>query len=201
MKGQIARIFVELKDVEPRIWRRFEVSLTTNLRAIHEIIQAVMPWEGYHLYQFTVGERVYGEPDPKDAAWGHKVYHAKNMRISALVERSVTAIDYTYDFGDNWQHRIVIEHVGVASPDVDYPQFLGGERTAPPEDVGGPPGFLSFKEAMANRRHPEHKDMVRWFGGPFNPVEFDESTIASNVRNIAQKRKAAVQAFEKSRQK
>ena len=201
MTGEIGRIFLELKDIEPRIWRRFEVSLTTNLRALHEIIQVVMPWEGYHLYQFTVGERVYGEPDPEGAAWGRKVFHAKNMRISALVERGVTELDYTYDFGESWQHRIVIEDIGAASLGVDYPQYLGGERTAPPEDVGGPPGFMAFVEALANRRHPEHKDMVRWIGGPFNPVDFNEAAIASIVRDIAHKRMVAVQSFEKSRQK
>ncbi|MEY3004284.1 MAG: hypothetical protein RLZZ491_1460, partial [Pseudomonadota bacterium] len=66
MSQKIARIRIELKHIAPLIWRRVEVSLTTNLRALHEIIQAVMPWENYHLYEFTVGERVYGEPDPED---------------------------------------------------------------------------------------------------------------------------------------
>jgi len=88
------------------------------------------------------------------------------MRLGTLIDRGVTEFLYTYDFGDDWQHRVLIEHVGAADPDTDYPLFIAGERTAPPEDVGGPPGFMDFVEAIANRRHPQHKDMVRWYGGP-----------------------------------
>lgn len=201
MSTKIARIRIELEQIAPRIWRRVDVSLTTNLRALHEIIQAVMPWENYHLYQFAVGERVYGEPDPEDAVWGRKIYQAKGMRLGTLVERGITELHYTYDFGDDWHHRVIVEEVLNAQPGTDYPTFIDGERTAPPEDVGGPPGFMDFVEAMAKTRHPQRKDLVRWYGGPFNPVDFGADRIAESIRSIAQKRKAALEAFERSRAK
>ena len=201
MSTKIARIRIELEHIAPLIWRRVDVSLTTNLRALHEIIQAVMPWENYHLYQFAVGERVYGEPDPEDAVWGRKIYQAKGMRLGTLVERGVSELLYTYDFGDDWQHRVIVEEVLNAQPGTDYPTFIDGERTAPPEDVGGPPGFMDFVEAMAKPRHPQRKDLVRWYGGPFNPVDFGADRIAESIRSIAQKRKAALEAFERSRAK
>lgn len=201
MSSKIARIRIELEHIAPLIWRRVDVSLTTNLRALHEIIQAVMPWENYHLYQFAVGERVYGEPDPEDAVWGRKIYQAKGMRLGTLVERGVSELLYTYDFGDDWQHRVIVEEVLNAQPGTDYPTFIDGERTAPPEDVGGPPGFMDFVEAMAKPRHPQRKDLVRWYGGPFNPVDFGADRIAESIRSIAQKRKAALEAFERSRAK
>ncbi|CUH99340.1 plasmid pRiA4b ORF-3 family protein [Leisingera aquaemixtae] len=200
MADQIARLRVELLHIEPRIWRRVEVSLTTNLSALHELIQAVMSWENDHLYQFSIGERFYGEPGPEDAVLGHKAYHAKYMRLGTLVGRGIAEFQYTYDFGDNWQHSIAIEHIGVADPDVDYPIYLDGERTAPPEDVGGPPGIMDFLEAMANNHHPEHKNMIRWYGRPFNPIDFSASEVAATVRDIAAKRKVARLAFERSRQ-
>ncbi len=201
MSTKIARIRIELEHIAPRIWRRVDVSLTTNLRALHEIIQAVMPWENYHLYQFAVGERVYGEPDPEDAVWGRKIYQAKGMRLGTLVDRGITELHYTYDFGDDWQHRVIVEEVLNAQPGTDYPTFIDGERTAPPEDVGGPPGFMDFVEAMAKPRHSQRKDLVRWYGGPFNPVDFGADRIAESIRSIAQKRKAALEAFERSRAK
>lgn len=201
MSTKIARIRIELEHIAPLIWRRVDVSLTTNLRALHEIIQAVMPWENYHLYQFAVGERVYGEPDPEDAVWGRKIYQAKGMRLGTLVDRGITELLYTYDFGDDWRHRVIVEEVLDAKPGTDYPIFIDGERTAPPEDVGGPPGFMDFVEAMAKPRHPQRKDLVRWYGGPFNPVDFGADRIAENIRSIAQKRKAALEAFERSRAK
>lgn len=201
MSQKIARIRIELDNIEPRIWRRVEVSVTTNLRALHEIIQAAMAWENYHLYQFAVGDRVYGEPDPEDMAWGRKVYQAKGMRLGTLLDRGVTEFIYTYDFGDDWQHKITVEEVSDAEPGTDYPRFVDGERTAPPEDVGGPPGFIEFVEAMAKPRHPQHKDLVRWYGGPFNPADFGAQNIADDLRKIAQKRKSALEAFERSRGK
>lgn len=121
MSTKIARIRIELEHIAPLIWRRVDVSLTTNLRALHEIIQAVMPWENYHLYQFAVGERVYGEPDPEDAVWGRKIYQAKGMRLGTLVDRGVTELLYTYDFGDDWQHRVILEEVIEATAGTDYP--------------------------------------------------------------------------------
>lgn len=201
MSQKIARIRIELEHIEPQIWRQVEVSLTTNLRALHEVIQAVMPWENYHLYQFTVDNRVYGEPDPEDSIWGRKIYQAKGMRLGTLVDRGVTELLYTYDFGDDWQHRIVVEALSEADPGTDYPRFVDGARTAPPEDVGGPPGFMDFVEAITKRSHPQHKDMVRWYGGPFNPVDFGAEKIAARIREISVKRKAAYEAFERSRGK
>ncbi|QYX58007.1 plasmid pRiA4b ORF-3 family protein [Roseovarius sp. SCSIO 43702] len=200
MPQKIVHLRIELENIEPRIWRRVDVSLTTNLRALHDLIQAVMPWESYHLYEFAVGDRIYGEPDPEDAFWDRKVYQAKSLRLSMLIDRGITEFLYTYDFGDDWRHRIVIEGVSDAEPDLDYPIFLGGERRAPPEDVGGPPGFMEFVEAISKRSHPQHKDMVRWYGGPFHPTDFGEADIAQRVREIAARRKAAYETFQRSRE-
>lgn len=63
MTEEIARLRIDLQQIEPRIWRRVDVSVTTNLRVLHEPIQTVMPWKNYHLHQFNVGERV---PDPAE---------------------------------------------------------------------------------------------------------------------------------------
>lgn len=122
------------------------------------------------------------------------------MRLGTLIERGVMEFLYTYDFGDDWQHRVIIEHVGAADPSVDYPLFVAGERRAPPEDVGGPPGFLDFVEAISKRSHPQHKDMVRWYGGPFHATDYGEAEIAARVGEIAQRRKTAYEAFQRSRE-
>ena len=82
MTRQIACLRIELEQVAPRIWRRVEVSVAMNLRALHEIIQAVMPWENTHLYRFTIADRFFGEPVPVDALWGHNIFQAKSMRLA-----------------------------------------------------------------------------------------------------------------------
>src|SRR3546814_11753884 len=92
---------------------------------------------------------------------------AANVRIGTLVERGVTSFIYTYDFGDNWRHRVEIEEVTSAIPATDYPRFVEGERRAPPEDVGGTPGCEDFLKAMAKPRHPERASRIQWSGGVF----------------------------------
>ena len=110
---RIARIRVELNDIDPTIWRRIEVPLTTSLKGLHDVIQAVMPFENYHLFLFDVGDKRYGISDPE---WDHvrATLDAKNIKLGALVERGVSAFSYTYDFGDDWRHSVAIENVTAA---------------------------------------------------------------------------------------
>ena len=199
MTQKIVRLRIELEAIEPCIFRIIDVPISTNLRSLHELIQTVLPWEDYHLYEFTVGDRSYGEPDPEDAVWGRKVYQAKSLRLGMLIDRGVDEFLYTYDFGDDWRHRVLIASVVGAEPDVDYPVFVGGERRAPPEDVGGPSGFMDFVEAISKRSHPQYKDMVRWYGGPFHPTDFGAAEITSRVRELALRRKVSYDAFQRSR--
>jgi hypothetical protein len=70
---RIARIRIELDHLQPVIWRTVEVPLTTNVRGLHQVIQAVMLFEDYHLFRFDVTiegeERHYGIPDPDGSDW------------------------------------------------------------------------------------------------------------------------------------
>lgn len=126
--------------------------LTTSLKGLHEVIQAAMLFENYHLFQFDVGEKRYGIPDPE---WEYRsaTIDAKNIKLGALIERGINKLAYTYDFGDNWQHSVTIEGVASADPTLDYPRFVDGSHRAPPEDVGGVPGFQEFLEAMTKPHH------------------------------------------------
>jgi hypothetical protein len=62
----IARLLIELRDPQPRISRRADVPASSTLIALHEIIQVAMGWSDAHLFEFRVGDKVYGEPDPDD---------------------------------------------------------------------------------------------------------------------------------------
>ena len=149
---RIASIRIRLDHIKPVIWRSVEVPITTSLKGLHDVIQAVMLFEDYHLFEFEVDDKRYGIPDPEEH-YGGKTRAARNVRIGALIERGIKAFSYTYDFGDDWQHTITIEAVTDADPAAEYPRFIDGERRAPPEDVGGSTGFEDFLQAMAKPRH------------------------------------------------
>ncbi len=99
---------------------------------------------------------------------------------------------YVYDFGDNWRHDIVIERVDEGESHIDYPVFVDGKRRGPPEDVGGVYGFMEFLEAVRDPMHSEHRDMIGWYGKPFDPFEIDELRIRMGLPGLARRRRGSV---------
>ena len=83
---------------------------------------------------------------------------------------------------------MIVEDACNGDPDMEYPAFVGGARRCPPEDVGGPEGFIRFLEAILDLAHEEHRDMVRWYGGPFDPIGFDEARTRFGMENMARRR-------------
>ncbi len=196
---RIARLKIELDDWQPTIWRRVEVPLTASLKALHDVIQAVMPFEDAHLFEFRAGGQRFAIPDPEWDSLRDGICSAKTLRLGALIDRGVTGLSYTYDFGDDWRHTITIEATAAADPARDYPRYIDGARRAPPEDVGGFPGFEFFLEAIADPNHEEHDELMRWYGAPFDPALIDEDAIRTRIEKLARRRAIGKAAFAKSR--
>ena len=193
---KIARVRVALKDIEPEIWRRVEMPLGMNLKGLHDVIQAVFGWQDYHLFEFQIDEKRYGTPSPE---WGdeRKVLQAKTVTLTDLVSKGIDRFDYTYDFGDNWEHAIAIEAVADAEPAVKYPRFVDGARRGPPEDVGGFPGYVVFLDAIADKRHPEHRNLLKCYGGPYDPDDLNLFELRLRLGQIAKRRHAGKAAYAK----
>jgi len=182
----IARIRIEIEDTDPLVWRELDVPLSTTLAMMHDIIQVVMRWWDYHLYEFEIGDRFYGVPSSDDVLYERKVYKASGLRLATVLERGIREFLYVYDFGDNWRHRITVLDVRQGDADVEYPRFISGARRAPPEDVGSISGFEEFLEAMAD---PEHERMLEWYDGPFDPADIDERRLHMIIENFAARRR------------
>jgi hypothetical protein len=180
--NRIAKIRIELDGTS--VWRRVEVPLTLSLKGLHDVMQAVMGFEDYHLFQFAIADRRYGIPSPE---W-ETVRDAKNLKLAVLIERGVTEFLYTYDLGDNWQHTITVQAIGDAAPGHVYPRFLDGAGHAPPEDVGGVPGFEEFLEAIADPSHDDHDRMLEWYGRSFDVDEIEPETIRARLTKLAHRR-------------
>jgi hypothetical protein len=160
---EIATIGIELRRIDPLIWRQVEVPTSITIRVLHDIIQAAMGWFDYHLWEFTVGKQRYGLPMDDD--WGTEPrIAAGKVRLRDVLKPRKTVIDYTYDFGDGWEHRLTVTDVRAGQRDVSYPRYIGGERNGPPEDCGGIPGFYELLEAIADRTHPSHAHLKEMGG-------------------------------------
>ena len=74
-------------------------------------------------------------------------------------------------------------------PNQAYPRLTEIVGTCPPEDIGGPPGFEMFKEAITDPKHPEHKELKKWFGGQFYPQKPNGKKLKTNVAKLAKRRR------------
>ncbi|MCX8477113.1 MAG: plasmid pRiA4b ORF-3 family protein [Sphingomonas sp.] len=187
MIDQVARIRISLIDTAPEIWRRVDVPLEASLKMLHDIIQGAMGWMDYHLWEFEAGGKRYGLPDPE---WpDDSLSAASTIKLKVLIDRGVRQLLYTYDMGDNWEHSITVEAVEDGQPGVKYPRYVDGARRAPPEDVGGMPGFENFVDAIADSGHPGHQEATSWhfdcYGNSFDPAGFDELAAKLRIGDIA----------------
>ncbi len=155
----IYHLKVWLLGVKPPVWRRLEVVGGLTLAQLHEIIQVVMGWTDSHLHSVEAGNCSYGEPDPD---WGSDLQDERRVRLSQLKLTAGSRSRYTYDFGDDWQHDVLVEQIAVPNPAaIAYPQCSGGRRACPPEDCGGPWGYAELLEVLADPDHQEHKERAR----------------------------------------
>ena len=81
MTEPVARLRIEPLEIEPRLWRRVDVRLSSTRLALHDIIQAVVSWTDSHLCEFVIGEHVYGGSLPDDDDWDRHVYKAAGIRL------------------------------------------------------------------------------------------------------------------------
>ncbi len=177
---QIYQIKISLAEVDPPVWRRVCVPGAYTLDRLHRVIQYAMGWQGYHLHSFDIDDIQYGEPDPEGELALRDELETRLDAVAAKGEQFV----YTYDFGDWWEHEVVVEEIFPAEPDEVYPLCVGGSRACPPEDVGGAYGYADFLDALANPEHPEHIQMCNWIGRPFDPEEFAAGQVTTLLRRL-----------------
>jgi hypothetical protein len=192
---EIATLRIELRDSDPLIWRVVEVPTSITLKVLHDIVQAAMGWCDYHLWEMVIDSKIYGLPMDEDFGSAPRKV-ADKVRLRDVLTGHTTQIDYIYDFGDSWEHSLVVSEVRAGTPGTGYPRFVAGERDCPPEDCGGIPGFYEMLEARADPKHPEHGDVVVWLDG-YDPEELDLFPIEGALGRIAARRNAAAKRIIK----
>jgi len=149
------------------------------------VIQEVMGWENCHLHTFRFKDREYGIPDPE---FPTDMRSERGRRLSEFLREEGETFGYQYDFGDDWERDVVVERI-VTDAEVTEAVCLAGERACPPEDVGGPPGYMDYLEAMRDPSHPDHEQMVEWRGPSFDPERFDPAGINRRLSLLSRSRR------------
>lgn len=174
---QIYQIKITLKDCRPPIWRRVQVQSNVTLGQLHWVIQLSMGWTNSHLHSFDIQGVEYGMLMPDLDFDEMELEDEQTVRLNQVVSGEKSKFTYLYDFGDSWDHEILVEKILEADSETDYPICIKGKRACPPEDCGGTWGYQQFLEIIQDPEHEEHEEMLEWVGGFFDPedAELDEA--------------------------
>jgi hypothetical protein len=184
---KIIEFTITLEHVKPAVARTVEVPLNIRLDRLHRTIQAAMGWEDAHLYMFMAAGTRWGVPEP--AFGGDELPASETTLEEVLGSTNVKTLRYLYDFGDDWMHRIDAGKISDAVSGDVYPNLIEAIGKCPPEDVGGAPGYEEFLEAMADTKHPEHKNVKDWYGDIFDLKNPEIDKLKLDVLKLANKRK------------
>jgi hypothetical protein len=179
---EVARLRVEIDDVEPRVVRRVEVPLAIRLDDLHFVLQIAIGWQNCHPFEFRIGNEAWGLID-RDTPESNPL-PAEGATLADLAARG-RAFKYNYTFGDDWQHSVEIEAITTDAADGRHPKLLSAEGCCPPADVGGPCGYEAYLRAIADPREPHHEAMLEWGDEDFDPHRVDISALRGNLASLA----------------
>lgn len=169
---------ISLRYVEPEVWRRLVMKSQTPLPEFATALEQAMGWESTHLHLLDVGGVLFGNTD-------HDAPHLideKAAKVTHLLPREGTSLRWDYDFGDGWEHDVVVEAIEPLDPKAKYPVVLDGARACPPEDVGGPPGCEELLRVLSNPKSKEYTSMRKWVPEGFDPAAFDVTLTNRRLR-------------------
>jgi hypothetical protein len=106
------------------------------------------------------------------------------FRLDQIAPGAKSKFVYEYDFGDSWEHVVLVEKVSPPEAGQRYPLCVKGKRACPPEDVGGVWGYAYFLEALQDPGHERHEDYREWVGEEFDPEAFDLDEVNEALEKL-----------------
>lgn len=179
--GDAFALRITLRAIEPAIWRTVIVPAEMSLGELHEVLQIAFGWQDSHLHDFEVGEIRFGMVDVEDELFAVDE-HAAPL---GAVAREGSSFTYRYDFGDDWEHDVVVE--SVIANGAQGIMCSGGARACPPEDSGGPPGYANVLRVLANPADDEFASMKEWVGRRFDPERFDIAAVNKRLVTLSKR--------------
>lgn len=176
---------VTLKYIRPPIWRRIVLPDNFTLGQLHDVIQVTMGWYNCHMHAFRFGDVHYTSQQASEMG-EMDMENEDAVFLSRVVKRPKQKFRYEYDFGDGWEHEIVVEKILPIDSQAKHPVCLAGARACPPEDCGSFPGYCDMLEALkAPKKTKEQRELLEWLGDGYDPERFDLEAVN---RRLAGKR-------------
>ncbi len=170
--SKILQLKIYLQGSKPKIWRRFLIEDSITFNELHDIIQTVMGWENYHLFEFEINDLRIIPPD--EGFLKENELDPDKTKVYEFLNTEKQKFNYLYDFGDDWNHIIVVEKILEKDSSKKYPVCIAGKMSCPPEDCGGLWGYEEILEIQQNKNHPDYEErIIDWLGEDFNPEDFN----------------------------
>lgn len=173
---------VNLRGIEPEVWRLIAVPAKYDFWDLHVAIQDAMGWLDCHLHAFRIRNPETRQVDqigiPDDSCEGDETFlPGWGIPIIEYFKEPGNWASYEYDFGDGWEHEVVLAEVTSRIPRKRYPLCRDGGRACPPEDCGGVHGYEELLTVLRDPTHEEHESMVQWVGGKYDPAAFSPKKV------------------------
>lgn len=184
---EIIQLKISLTHSKPLIWRQFLVTKDTTFFELHHIIQIVMGWDNYHMFEFDLEGYRIGEVDEDEKSNGYggdQVLNSIEVKLSDVITQQKDIINYLYDFGDGWKHQIKVEKFHNIDNTLKYPICIDGQMNCPPEDCGGIGSFYHCIDVLKDKKHPDHKAIAQWFNKKYNIEQFDKEKVNRKLKGL-----------------
>jgi len=172
---------ITLNETDPPVWRRIQVPDSLTFYDLHVAIQDAIGWQDCHLHDFKIyPRRKYGMdiriecPFALDELEDKAPLVTTEIPITDFLQETGDKAIYNYDYGDGWEHDVILEGIFPKEPGSKYPICLAGELAGPPEDCGGIPGYYECIKALKKRDNSE--GLLTWLGR-WRPDRFDPARI------------------------
>lgn len=180
--ANVYHLHISLLEIEPAVWRRVQVPAHMSLRKLHDVVQAAMGWTNSHLHEFIVGTERFGRTEPR-AEPSPELKSDRATTLARVAPAVGCELIYNYDFGDDWDHRVLVESITAAGVAAHRALCLDGARACPPEDCGGPHRYAELLAALGDPTHEDHAELVDWVG-EFDPEAFDLDAVNCKLARL-----------------
>ncbi len=185
----IYQFYAELKDYEPKIWRRFQVPENITMARLGYILMTMYEMKANHLFCVTVPIRDNVKLDETlsgvgsvfpDKSWrfeigneelfpgeGEKVFDASTYKMRSILQGCQgEKLTLEYDYGDGWEVEITLESVleDKELPGRELPRVLAGEGYGIIEDGGGTGGLEQLAAAFRQKSGDDYENYREWLG-------------------------------------
>lgn len=163
------KITLDYPDYE--ISREIQLPYDYSFYGLHKVIQCCFNWQNYHLYDFSVYDnrellfRIVSEDEEEYD--DIPVMRDVECNVYEVLAKHLD-VQYTYDMGDYWEHKIELLEIVEEHENV-IPTCLKVTGKAPPEDCGGIGGYQELLERIADG----DKDAFSWV----ESMKWDEQSV------------------------